>query len=151
LREAVASNTLAAGCESLFARRDEGFSMVRSCTIFAGLALAAGAAGHFYFGLSRDDAGLLTLCGLCLALLYAVTLPWRKRRADPQRLAEPQNPTAAVLAYRVADLERRLAALEVQVAATNLDMASSAPMQQDPALRARARAELALAAAAIDK
>lgn len=127
---------------------------MRFCTIFAGLALvacAAGAAGHFYYGLSRTDAGLLTLCGLAIAVLYAVTLPWRRRSAPAQPAAEPPAPSTTVLAYRVAELERRLAALEVQVAAANLDAASSEPAQQDPVLRARARAELALAAAALEK
>lgn len=127
---------------------------MRSCTIFAGLALAAcaaGAAAYFHLGLSRTDAGVLTLCGVCLALLYAVTLPWRRRRrAAPQPAAEPQGPSTSVLAYRVAELERRVAELEVQVTAAGLDAAQSAPAQQDPVLRARARAELALAAAAIE-
>jgi hypothetical protein len=128
--------------------------MLRSRTIFAGLtlaALAAGAAAHLYFGLSRTDAGWLTLCGLSLVLLYAVTLPWRRRRSAPQAVAEPQGPSAAVLAYRMAELERRLAALEVQIAAADVDSANVEPAQQDPILRARARAELALAAAAIER
>lgn len=128
--------------------------MLRSRTIFAGLtlaALAAGAATHVYFGLSQTDAGWLTLCALSLVLLYAVTLPWRRRRSAPQPAAEPQGPSAAVLAYRVAEIERRLAALEVQVAAASLDGASNEPAPQDPVLRARARAELALAAAAIER
>jgi hypothetical protein len=130
--------------------------MVRSRTILviAGVLLvasAAGAAAHFYFGLSRSDAGVLTLCGLSLVLLYAVTLPWRRRRSAPQPVAEPHGPSTVVLAYRVAELERRLAALEVQVAAADVDSASVEPAQQDPVLRARARAELALAAAAIER
>ena len=127
--------------------------MLRSCTIFACLALAASAAGaaaHFYFGLSRTDAAWLVVCGLALAVLYAATLPWRRRRVAPLAPAEHQNPSTAVLAYRMAELERRLAALEVQVAAASLDGASP-PVQQDPVLRARARAELALAAAAIER
>jgi hypothetical protein len=127
---------------------------VRSCTIFVGLALvacAAGAAAHFHFGLSRVDAGWLTLAGLGLALLYALTLGWRTRRVAPQSPAEPQAPSTAVLAYRMAELERRLAALEVQVAAASHDSPSVEPAQQDPVLRARARAELALAAAAIER
>lgn len=131
--------------------------MLRSRTILVIAALlliasAAGAVAHFYFGLSRTDAGWLTLCGAALAVLYAVTLPWRRRRkAPPPQPAEPHGPSAAVLAYRVAELERRLAALEVQLAAANADAMSSAPPQQDPVLRARARAELALAAAAIER
>jgi hypothetical protein len=127
--------------------------MVRSCTIFAFLALvacAAGAAAHFYFWLSLVDAGWLMLCGVGLALLYAGSLHERTRRlARPA--AEPQGPSTAVLAYRVADLERRLAAIEVQVAAANPDSPSVEIAQQDPILRARARAELALAAAAIER
>ena len=92
------------------------------------------------------------LCGVALTVLYAVTLPWRRRRkAPPPQPAEPQGPSAAVLAYRMAELERRVAALEVQLAAASIDDASSEPAQQDPVLRARARAELALAAAAIER
>jgi hypothetical protein len=108
--------------------------MLRSRTILVIAALlliasAAGAAAHFYFGLSRTDAGWLALCGAALALLYAVTLPWRRRRriAPALQPAEPHAPSAAVLAYRMADLERRLAALEVQLAASNADAMSSAP------------------------
>jgi hypothetical protein len=131
--------------------------MLRSRTILviAGLALVASAAGgaaHFYGGLSRTDAGWLMVCAVALAVLYAVTLPWRRPRKAPRpRPAEPQAPSTAVLAYRMAELERRVAALEVQVAAASLDAASSEPAQQDPVLRARARAELALAAAAIER
>jgi hypothetical protein len=126
----------------------------RTILVSAGLALvaSAAAAAHFYGGLSRADAGWLMLCAVALAVLYAVTLPWRRRRkAPPPRPAEPQAPSTAVLAYRMAELERRVAALEVQVAAASLDAGSSEPAQQDPALRARARAELALAAAAIER
>jgi hypothetical protein len=127
--------------------------MVRSCTIFVCLALAAcaaGAAAHFYFGLSLVDAGWLTLCGVGLALLYAVSLHERTRRlARP--VADPQGPSTAVLAYRVAELERRLAALEIQVAGPDPEAPSAQIAQQDPILRARARAELALAAAAIER
>jgi hypothetical protein len=128
--------------------------MVRSCTIFACLALvacAAGAAAHFYFGLSRVDAGWLTLGGVGLGLLYAVTSWWKRRRVASRSSAEPQGPSTAVLAYRVMELECRLAALEMQVAAANPESPQVVPGQQDPVLRARARAELALAAAAIER
>jgi hypothetical protein len=129
--------------------------MVRSCTIFAGLALAACAAGvaaHLFLGLSRADAGVLAAGGVLLALLYAVTLPWRRRRTTPQQqTADPQAPSNTVLAYRIAELERRLAELEVRVAAANLDAAEAPATAQDPMLRARARAELARAAAAIER
>ena len=81
--------------------------MMRSCVVFVSLAVVvctAGAVGHLYYGLSRVDAGLLTLCGLALAAIYALTLPWRSRVAP----AQPQAPGTAVLAYRLADVERRL-------------------------------------------
>src|ERR671912_3048378 len=121
--------------------------MMRSCVVFVSLALVVGTAGavaHLYYGLSRVDAGLLTLCGLALAAIYAVTLPWR-RRAAPAQQAEPQGPSTAVLTYRLADVERRLMALEVQVRAASLDEMSSEPEEQESPLRAAARAELALA------
>src|SRR5215211_8915412 len=83
-----------------------GFHMLRSCMVFVSLALivcTTGAVGHLYYGLSRIDAGLLTLCGLALAAIYALTLPWRARAAPAQKAAEPQAPSTAVLAYRLAD------------------------------------------------
>src|SRR5688572_9704459 len=121
--------------------------MMRSCVVFVSLALVvctAGAVGHLYHGLSRTDAGLLTLCGLALAAIYAVTLPWRTPLAPAQQAAEPKGPSTAVLAYRLADVERRLMALEVQVRAASLDARGREPEEQEHPLRARARAELAL-------
>jgi hypothetical protein len=126
--------------------------MMRSCVVFVSLAIVvctAGAVGHLYYGLSRVDAGLLTLCGLALASIYAVTLPWRTRAAPAQQAPEPQAPSTAVLAYRLADVERRLMALEVQVRAACLD-ASREPEELEPPLRARARAELALVAGSLE-
>jgi hypothetical protein len=127
--------------------------MVRSLMVFVSLALlvgTAGALGHFSYGLSRIDAGLLTMCGLVLAAIHALTLPWRTGAAPTQQTAEPQAPSTAVLAYRLADVERRLMALEVQVGASSLDGMSSGPEDQESPLRARARAELALAATLLE-
>jgi len=131
------------------------FSMARFSIAFAGLTLAAcgtGAMAYYYFGLSQWDAGALTLCAVSLALLYAVTLPWRtRRRTAPQPPTGPHGPSTAVLAYRLSELERRLAGIEVQVASANLDQSASGQVpQQDPPSRLRAREELALAAAAMD-
>jgi hypothetical protein len=127
--------------------------MMRSCVVFVSLALVvctATAVGHLYYGLSRVDAGLLTLCGLAVAAIHAVTMPWRTPATPAQQAPEPQAPSTAVLAYRLADVERRLMALEVQVRAASLDSTSSNPEQQEPPLRARARAELAIVAASLE-
>jgi hypothetical protein len=126
--------------------------MVRSLMVFVSLALVVcttGAVGHLYYGLSRIDASLLALCGFALAAIYAVTLPWRTRAAPAQQAAEPQGPSTAVLTYRLADVERRLMAFELQVRAASFDEMSSEPEEQESPLRARARAELALAATSL--
>jgi len=129
-------------------------NMVRIGFLFLSLALAVSAAGavaHFYYGLTRADAGLLTLLGVAIAAIYAITLPWRRRGALVQKDSESQAPSTAVLAYRLAEVERRLMDLEVQVRAASLDAMSSEPEQQGSALRERARAELAIAAASLGR
>src|SRR4051812_45436978 len=94
LRAAAARKTVAASRESLFARRGEGSCMVRSRTVLviAGLLLvasAAGAAGYFYFRLSRSEAALLGLLVLSLGLLQTASLLWIARPTRPQAVRAP--------------------------------------------------------------
>src|SRR5215217_80418 len=77
---------------SLLAR----MNMVGIGFLFLSLTLAVSAAGavaHFYYGVTRADAGLLTLLGVAIAAIYAITLPWRRRGALVQKDSESQAPS----------------------------------------------------------